>query len=104
MSDGYQQVGVATQPVTGTVAVSNIPASQPVTDAAAAASLATIAANTTGPLAVTGTFYQATQPVSAASLPLPAGAATDATAQGILSALNDLAFTAIIQAEEAMFA
>jgi len=31
------------------------------------------------PVAVTGTFYQATQPVSAASLPLPTGAATDAT-------------------------
>ncbi len=31
-----------------------------------------------GALAVTGTFWQATQPVSAASLPLPAGAATAA--------------------------
>ncbi|MGI8839750.1 MAG: hypothetical protein ACR2F8_03030 [Caulobacteraceae bacterium] len=30
------------------------------------------------PLAVTGTFWQATQPVSAAALPLPAGAATAA--------------------------
>lgn len=38
----------------------------------------------TGTLAVTGTFWQATQPVSAASLPLPAGAATEAT----LAALN----------------
>jgi hypothetical protein len=44
----------ATQPVSGTVAVSNFPATQP----------------------VSGTFWQATQPVSAASLPLPAGAAT----------------------------
>jgi hypothetical protein len=42
-----------------------------------------------GSIAVTGTFYQATQPVSAASLPLPTGAATEtgnlatiATAQG----------------------
>ena len=33
---------------------------------------------------VSGTFYQATQPVSAASLPLPTGAATETT----LSALN----------------
>lgn len=40
----------------GTVAVSNFPASQP----------------------VTGTFFQATQPISAAALPLPAGAATAA--------------------------
>jgi hypothetical protein len=35
-------------------------------------------------VAVTGTFYQATQPVSAASLPLPTGAATEST----LSTLN----------------
>lgn len=33
----------------------------------------------TGSVAVTGTFWQATQPVSAASLPLPSGAATEAT-------------------------
>ncbi len=32
-----------------------------------------------GALAVSGTFFQATQPVSAAALPLPAGAATEAT-------------------------
>ena len=32
--------------------------------------------------AVTGTFFQATQPVSAASLPLPTGAALDATLTG----------------------
>lgn len=32
-----------------------------------------------GSVAVTGTFWQATQPVSAASLPLPSGAATEAT-------------------------
>lgn len=36
------------------------------------------------PLSVTGTFYQATQPISAASLPLPSGAATETT----LAALN----------------
>jgi hypothetical protein len=52
----------------GTVAVSNFPASQP----------------------VTGTFFQATQPVSAVSLPLPVGAATSAaqtTAQTTLSTI-----------------
>lgn len=37
-------------------------------------------------LAVTGTFFQATQPVSAASLPLPTGAATQATLAQISSA------------------
>lgn len=33
----------------------------------------------TGSVAVTGTFYQATQPVSVASVPLPTGASTEAT-------------------------
>jgi hypothetical protein len=33
----------------------------------------------TNAVAVTGTFWQATQPISAAALPLPAGAATEAT-------------------------
>ena len=37
-----------------------------------------------GSVAVTGTFFQATQPVSAASLPLPTGAASEAT----LAAVN----------------
>lgn len=40
--------------------------------------------NFPGSQAVTGTFWQATQPVSAASLPLPTGAATETT----LAALN----------------
>lgn len=35
---------------------------------------------------VTGTFWQATQPVSAASLPLPTGAAADSSVNGILLA------------------
>lgn len=39
---------------------------------------------TNASIAVTGTFYPATQPVSASSLPLPTGAATETT----LSALN----------------
>lgn len=45
-----------TQPVSGSVSVSNFPSSQ----------------------AVTGTFWQSTQPISAASLPLPSGASTSA--------------------------
>lgn len=40
------------------------------------------------PIAVTGTFFQATQPISAASLPLPAGAATQTTLASILTALG----------------
>jgi hypothetical protein len=35
-------------------------------------------------IAVTGTFWQSTQPVSAAALPLPSGAATDATLSMLL--------------------
>lgn len=49
----------------GVVAVSNFPVSQP----------------------VTGAFWQATQPVSAAALPLPAGASTESTLTAILAKL-----------------
>lgn len=47
----------------------------------------------TNPVAVTGTFFQATQPVSAASLPLPTGAATEAT---LGTRLAEATFTARI--------
>jgi len=59
----------ATQPVSGTVTVAN-PTATGLTDTQLRASA----------VPVSGTFYQATQPVSVASLPLPAGAATEATA------------------------
>lgn len=39
-------------------------------------------------LGVTGTFFQATQPISAASLPLPTNAATQTTLASILTALG----------------
>lgn len=42
----------------------------------------------TGSVAVTGTFWQTTQPVSAASLPLPTGAATQTTLASVLTALG----------------
>ena len=42
----------------------------------------------TNPVAVTGTFYQATQPVSVASLPLPVGAATSSKQDSLLTALG----------------
>lgn len=41
----------------------------------------------TGSVAVTGTFWQATQPVSAASLPLPTGAATESTLTAVAALL-----------------
>lgn len=46
-------------------------------DAPSLAALETV--SITGSVAVTGTFWQDTQPVSAASLPLPTGASTEAT-------------------------
>jgi hypothetical protein len=39
-----------------------------------------------GSVAVTGTFFQATQPVSAAALPLPTGAATEVESEAITAA------------------
>lgn len=69
----------ATQPISGTVSVSNFPATQAISavslplpagastatnQATANTSLASIDSKLTSPLAVTGTFFQATQPVS----------------------------------------
>jgi hypothetical protein len=62
----------ATQPVSGSVSVSNFPATQ----------------------AVTGTFWQATQPISAASLPLPSGASTLGEQQTQSTRIGDLTETA----------
>ena len=76
-----------TQPVSGTVAVSNFPATQPVSLAVAPTTPVTgtffqgtqpVSLATAPTTPVTGTFFQATQPVSAAALPLPTGAATSA--------------------------
>lgn len=78
--------------VVGTVAVSGpltdaqlraaaVPVSGPLTDAQLRATPVPVSLTSTtitGSVAVTGTFWQATQPVSAASLPLPTGAATSA--------------------------
>ncbi len=44
-----------------------------------------------------------TQPVSAVSLPLPTGASTESTAQAELSALNEIAWQAILAGERMMF-
>lgn len=92
-------------PVSGTVSVSNFPATQPVSIASTVpvsgtfwqatqpVSLATNTPDVTDRAArllghvtvdnasipVTGTFFPATQPVSAVALPLPAGAAQDGT-------------------------
>jgi hypothetical protein len=78
--------------VDGTVAVSgSVAVTGPLTDTQLRASAVPITVNNGGggaavnvqdggnSLTVDGTFWQATQPVSAASLPLPAGAATETT-------------------------
>jgi hypothetical protein len=54
-----------------------------------------------GALPVSGTFYQATQPVSAAALPLPAGAAADATLVLLQTLLTTIAGS--IQAHNSPF-
>lgn len=88
----------ATQPVSGTVSVSNFPSTQavsgPLTDTQLRATPVPVSGTffqNTQPVSiatmpttpVTGTFWQATQPVSAASLPLPSGAATETTLSGL---------------------
>lgn len=70
----------ATQPVSGTVAISNFPGTQPVSGPLTDAQLRA------ADVPVSGTFWQATQPISAAALPLPAGAASETTLATLLSA------------------
>jgi hypothetical protein len=88
-----------TQPVSGTIAISNFPATQPVSIAGSVAVTGTITANQgtspwvvsltsttiTGSVAVTGTFFQATQPVSIAGSVVVSNAGTFAV-QATLSA------------------
>lgn len=51
---------------------------------------ATLTVSVSGSVAVTGTFWQSTQPVSAASLPLPSGAATSSNQSTAITSLADL--------------
>ena len=51
--------------------------------------------NVSGTVPVSGTFFQATQPVSAVSLPLPTGAATQTTLASVLSALQGTLTTSV---------
>ena len=80
--------------ITGTAAMMEVAANvlQPVQGTVADGLLVNLGANNdvsvTGSVAVTGTFYQATQPVSAASLPLPSGASTSANQTTIISHLD----------------
>lgn len=71
----------ATQPVSGTVGISG---SVAVTGTFFQATQPVSIAN---PVAVTGTFWQVTQPISAASLPLPTGASTAANQATAIAAI-----------------
>jgi hypothetical protein len=53
-----------------------------------------ISVSASGSFPVSGTFWQATQPVSAASLPLPSGAATETTLSAVNGKLPTLTVTA----------
>lgn len=65
----------------GSVTITN-----PVTLGTGSAAIGTV--GVTGSVAVTGTFYQTIQPVSASSLPLPTGAGTAANQSAILTAIQ----------------
>jgi len=96
-----QPVSLASTTITGSVAVTGgltdtqlrttaLPISGTVTANATLSSETTKVigtVNVAGTVPVTGTFFQTTQPVSASSLPLPAGAATSANQQ--TNALTD---------------
>lgn len=72
LQSGAAPVAVQNWPAGWNVAVTNFPASFGAVQSGA------WSVGVTGSVAVTGTFWQATQPISAASLPLPSGAATEA--------------------------
>lgn len=65
-----------TQPISGTV-TANTGLAQPLTDTQLRATAVPVSVSNAS-IAVTGTFFQATQPISATALPLPTGAATAA--------------------------
>lgn len=75
--------------VSGTV-TANTGLSQPLTDAQLRAAAIPVSLASVPSHPVTGTFWQATQPVSATALPLPTGAATETTLSGINAKLPAL--------------
>lgn len=91
-----------TQTVSGSVSVSNFPASQAVTGPLTNAELRALAVPISGSVAiigtvpVSGTFFQATQPVSTASLPLPTNAAQETSGNLATIAAKDFATQATL--------
>lgn len=70
----------------GSVAVSNFPGTQAVSGPVTDTQLRATPVPVSGTVAVTGTFFQTTQPISASALPLPSGAATQTTLASVLAA------------------
>ncbi|MET0372730.1 MAG: hypothetical protein ABW128_00570 [Rhizorhabdus sp.] len=72
--------------------VSFYPTTQAVSGSVSLTGTATVAGTVgiSGTVAVSGTFWQTTQPISAAALPLPAGAATQATLASLLTQITAL--------------
>lgn len=83
-----------TQPISGTVSLSGTsPVSGTVTAIQGTGSNLHVVVDTAPTTAVTGTFFQATQPISATALPLPTGAATETTLAGIKTDTDKFTFT-----------
>jgi hypothetical protein len=97
-----------TAAVSGSVSVLNFPGTQPVsgsvTATQATGSNLHVVVDTAPTTAVTGTFFQATQPVSAAALPLPTGAATLAKQPALGTAGSAAADVITVQGIAAMTA
>lgn len=99
------QITTLTPPTT--VAISNFPSTQPVSGTVTAnagtnlntsllalesgGNLAAIVTKLNASIVVTGAFFQATQPISAVSLPLPTGAATSANQTSAQTSLTTIA-------------
>ena len=87
------QITAITPPTS--IAVNNFPATQPVSGTVAVSSLPSIPAGANAIGSVSVSNFPATQPISAAALPLPTGASTDAHLTNVQSAPGTSATTAI---------
>ena len=85
--NGTQSVPVsAANPLPVTTVGGSVPTGTAGSPNAAVVSVQGVAGGTAAP--VSGTFWQATQPVSAASMPLPAGAATSAIQSSVIGTIG----------------
>lgn len=81
----------STQPISGTVSVSNLPATQPVSGTVSVGTLPALPAGANAIGSVSVSNLPATQAISATALPLPTGAAQDATVTARLGTLGQKA-------------